>query len=83
MKKTEAMRAITKAYTTLRDCEDMHDLKKLQLTLSDYEAAKDIFKELSTPGNKAETFITNVATFYKNCGFNVELTGVNYSIDTI
>ena len=80
---SEQTKAITKAYTTLRDCENMDDLKKLHLTLSDYEAAKDIFNELSTPGSSAKTFITSVADFYKSCGFNVKLTGVNYTIDTI
>lgn len=83
MKKTDAMRAITKAYTTLRDCTDMKDLKKLHFTLSDYNAAKYIFNDLNTPGSSTEIIIQAVADFYKNCGFNVTPKGIGYQISTM
>ena len=78
----EATRAITKAYTKLRGCENMQDLKKLNLTLSDYNAAKDLFGELSTPGTGTATIIKAVAEFYKNCGFDVSYQGIAYQINT-
>lgn len=71
MKTIDAMKAITKAYTNLRNIENDEDLKKAKLSLSDYYAAKDLFKELSTPGHAARSFIKNVALFYENCNFNV------------
>ena len=83
MRKIEAMRAITKAYNILRSIDDDKALRKNHLTLTDYQAAKDIFSELSTPGTKAYTFMDNVAKFYKAAGFNVALKGVNYQIDTM
>lgn len=79
---TNSMRSITKAYTTLRNIENMEDLKKAKLSLSDYHAAMDIFNELSKPGSSAKTFISNVAEFYKKCGFNVVLRNINYVIST-
>ena len=82
MKKVEAMRAITKAYTTLVEIENDHDLKWAGLTLSDYFAARDIFPELSTPGTTACTFVESVAAFYKKAGFVVNASGVNYTITT-
>ena len=82
MKKTDAIRAITKAYSTLKDIETERDLQKNKLSLNDYFAARDIFSELSTPGSSAKTFITSVADFYKRSGFNVTLAGVNYIITT-
>ena len=75
-------KAINKAYTTLRNIENMEDLKKAKLSLSDYHAAMDIFNELSTPGSSAKTFISNVAAFYEKCGFNVVLRNINYVIST-
>lgn len=83
MKLTTAMRAIAAAYTKLNNCEDMNDLKKLKLTLAEYNAAKDVFQDLTTPHSKSLCFMSGVADFYKNCGFNVTLRGVNFQIDTI
>lgn len=75
-------KAISKAYTTLRNIETIEDLHKAKLSLSDYHAAMDIFNELSTPGSSAKTFISNVAAFYEKCGFNVVLRNINYVIST-
>ena len=83
MRKIEAMRAITKAYTILRSIDDDKALRKNNLTLTDYQAAKDIFSELSTPGAAAYTFMDGVAKLYEKAGFNVALKGVNYQIDTM
>ena len=82
MKKTEAFKAITTAYTRLRDIESDKDLKKECLSLADYNAAKDIFSELSTPGNAAETFIKSIADFYSRAGFIVQPHGINDRILT-
>lgn len=82
MRKIEAMKTITKAYTTLRNIENMEDLKKAKLSLSDYSAAKNIFQELSTPGNTANTFIENVAKFYERCGFLVVPNNGSFTIWT-
>lgn len=68
---TNAMRSITKAYTTLRNIENMEDLKKAKLSLSDYHAAQNIFHELTTPGSCARTYFENVAAFYESCDFLV------------
>jgi hypothetical protein len=67
----KAMKSINKAYTILRNIESEADLKKAKLSLSDYYAAKDIFKELTTPGSSATTFYSNVAAFYERCDFLV------------
>ena len=82
MKKTEAIRAITKAFTTIRNIETAEDLKREKLSLADYNAARDIFGELSTPGSTAETILENVAELYKRCGFSVKPGTVNYTITT-
>lgn len=78
----EAMRAITKAYTTLRSIESENDLKKHKLSLSDYSAARNIFQQLSTPGSSATTFIANVAAFYEKCNFLVVPENGHYIIWT-
>ena len=67
----KACKAINKAFTTLRNIETMEDLKKAKLSLSDFQIAKDIFKELSTPGSTTKTFFGNVAAFYEKCDFLV------------
>lgn len=82
MTKVEAMRSIKKAFKSLNSIESIEDLKKAKLSLSDYHAAMDIFNELSKPGSSAKTFISNVAAFYKKCGFNVVLRNINYVIST-
>ncbi len=82
MKKTDAMRAITKAFCTLDAISDENELKREKLTLSDYHAARDIFPALSTPGSTAKTFIKSVADFYSRAGFTVYESGINYTITT-
>ena len=82
MKKTEAMRAIVRAYTTLAEIDDAHALKRAGLTLAEYDAARDIFNELSTPGSAAETFIKGVAAFYRRAGFIITETAIGYRIAT-
>lgn len=82
MKKVEAMRAITRAYNTLKEIETDKDLQRAGLSLSDYRSARDIFPELSTPGTTATTFIKGVADFYKKAGFIVSAAGINYNITT-
>ena len=71
MKFTEACKAINKAYTILRNIENIEDLNKAKLSLSDYSAAKSVFHELTTPGSAANTFNANVAAFYERCNFLV------------
>lgn len=64
-------KAISKAYTILRNIETIEDLHKAKLSLSDYHAARDIFNQLSTPGSTAKTYFSNVAAFYEKCNFLV------------
>ena len=78
----EKTKAISKAYHILRDINYITDLKKHNFTLSDYNAAIDIFKNLSTPGTSAKTFIKSVADFYKKAGFMVSCGPVDYTIST-
>lgn len=77
-----AARAISKAYTTLRNIESAADLKKERLTLAEYDAARDLFGELSTPRSSAKTFIKSVADFYSRAGFTVFEFGNHYTITT-
>lgn len=77
-----SMKAISKAYTTLRNIESEADLKKNKMTLADYHAAKEVFKQLTTPGNSTTTFISNVAAFFEKCNFNVVLDKGQYIIWT-
>ena len=84
MKGAEAMRpqtkAITTAYTKLKEIENAQDLKREGLTLYEYRAACDMMDELRKPGGVSFTFITSVAEFFKRCGYSVKLTNVNYKI---
>lgn len=82
MKKTTAIHAIAKAHHFLQDIENDNDLKRERLTVAEYHAARDIFPELSTPGNSAQTFIKSVAEFYARAGFTVKPGTVNFTITT-
>lgn len=82
MKKTEAIRAITTAFCTLDGISHENELKKHNLSLSDYNAARDIFRDLSTPGSTAKTLYKSVAEFYARAGFTVTESGISYTITT-
>lgn len=73
MKKAEAIRAISKAYSILHsEIEHMNDLKKNNLTLAEYYSAISVMESLRSPGKSTITFLENVAQFFCNCGFNVD-----------
>ena len=80
MRKPEAMRAITKAYSKLYYMDDAQSLAREGLTLSDYRTAVDVMQELRTPGSTADTFILSVAEFFKRCGYTVTAGAVSYKI---
>lgn len=82
MKTTEAVRAITKVYNTIRAIDSARDLQREHLTLAEYHAARDIFAELSTPGSTADTLQEAVAALYKRAGFTVKNTAIGYRITT-
>ena len=81
MNKTKANKAIAKAYGILHTTiDDMGDLKRYKLyTVANYHAACSILEELRYY-NPTETFIEDVANFFRDCGFKVEQGIVNYSI---
>ena len=79
----KSYRAITTAYSILHDIESDKDLKKYNFSLSDYYNALATMEELRKPGSATETFLHNVAEFFKNCGFYVNNTSAgNYKIFT-
>ena len=71
MKKTEAIKAITTAYSKLYYMDDAESLKNEALSLSDYRAAAELMQELRQPGSSATTYIKAAADFFKRCGYNV------------
>ena len=66
------LRKISRAYSDLNNIYDDTDLKKNNLSLSDYEEAKRVLQLVGAPGNKAETLIENVAKFYEKHDFGVK-----------
>ena len=80
MKTVEKLQIISLTYSKLHDCRDDKDLKDLNLTLSEYQAACDVISRLGRPGESTLTFIKNVADFFKKSGFTVDPAGVNYKI---
>ena len=82
MRKTEAFRAITTAYTRLQEIDSAADLKKNRLTLTEYDAARETFADLTTPGSATDTFLQAVADFFRRAGFIVTETATGYRIRT-
>lgn len=78
----KACKAINKAYTKLKSIDSDIDLKKNDLTLSDYKESIYIFHELTKPGNTAETYFSNVAAFFEKCDFLVVAEKGHYIIWT-
>jgi len=76
---TEKINIYTKAYDRFRNIEDMKDLKKEKLTLTEYDAVYDVLKTLSRiDDSKTTTFVKAVADWFKRNGFSViQGTGVN------
>lgn len=77
-----ACKAINKAYTALKSIDSDLDLKHNNLSLSDYKEAIYIFRALTTPGNTAETYFSNVAAFFEKCDFLVVAEKGHYIIWT-
>lgn len=80
MKKTEAIKAITTAYTRLYEIDDAAALRREGLTLAEYHAAGAIFNDLNNPGSESLTLSAAVAAFFGRCGYTVTPAGVNYKI---
>ena len=80
MKKTH--KNIVTAYSILHtEIETANDLKKYNLTLSDYNAARQTMEELRTETAKTTTIYRNVAEFFKMCGYSVTPAGIGYKIE--
>lgn len=72
-----------KAYTILyRTIQTADDLHRYKLTMNDYYTSCDILKDLYQTNKPQTTFISAVAAFFKNCGFNVTMdaNNINYII---
>lgn len=74
-------RMLSKIYSVYNAIEHSNDLHKHGLSLSDYRAFPDVFKQLQNIGY-AETFVKSLADFFKKNGFGVSMDddGVNYVI---
>jgi len=80
MTKAQKIRIISRAYTDLRDIENDADLKKQELTLAEYHAAREVFNQVSRPDTKTETVLSGVAEYFKRHGYTVTAGTVNYTI---
>lgn len=74
-------RMLSKIYSVYNAIEHSNDLRKHGLSMSDYRAFPDVFKQLQNIGY-AETFVKSIADFFKKNGFGVSMDGdgVNYVI---
>ncbi len=68
-------------YDKINSIKTIKDLQKNGLSLSDYNAIKEVYNELYKNG-LSKTFIKEVAMFYQKNGFNVSMDDykVNYII---
>ena len=80
MTNADKMRTISATYHKLNDADSIDDLRKLKLTLAEFDICRAIFPEVSKIGGVAKTSCTEVANFFKRNGYSVELKGVNYTI---
>lgn len=76
----DKMRIISATYHKLNDADSIDDLRKLKLTLAEFDICRVIFPEVSKIGGVAKTCSTEVANFFKRNGYSVELKDVNYII---
>ena len=76
----DKMRIISATYHKLNDTDSIDDLRKLKLTLAEFDVCREIFPEISKIGGVAKTCLTGVADFFKNNGYSVELKNINYII---
>ena len=72
-------RKIASVFSDYNAIENEIDLKKRKLTLSEYQTCKQVLDDIRYNG-KSETFIKNIADYFKKFGFEVNLQGVNYVI---
>lgn len=75
-----------KMFTTLHhnlinDVEDYGDIKRLGLTMADYNISLDVLRDLSGIKNaKSETISQNVADLFRRRGFMVKEKGIGWQI---
>lgn len=70
---------LNKAVSSYESIATDRDLKRLKLTLADYNAIPDIIARLQVYGF-AETFVYDIAEWFRKLGFKVILGTVNYRI---
>lgn len=72
--KAQAIRIFATAYSKFTDISDDRDLKRNNLTLSDYHTVYDILKLLSgcRKGEQAKTFCPAPARWFEKNGFTVK-----------
>lgn len=80
MTRSKKMHIITNAYSKLHEVDSDKDLRKLNLSLSDYHTACDCMMQLGTPTSSTETICENVADFFRWCGFTVSPKGIGFLI---
>ena len=77
--KLEMKQKLAKVFKDLNAIDNVNDLKKRKLTLNEYYTCQKVFNDLNTYG-KSETFIKNVADYFKRFGFIVRESGINFII---
>lgn len=77
---SQKCRTISRTFEKLHYMQDDDELRREGLTLSDYNAALDIFSEVSKPGTSATTIILHVAEFFRRYGYAVQPAGIGYKI---
>lgn len=69
----------TRLYEDYSCIESKKDLSERGISLSDYYAIPEVFKEIRECG-RATTFISSVSAYFKRYGFKVEEVNVNFRI---
>ncbi len=77
----EKMRIITRTWDDLRNILDDFDLKKSELSYSDYTECKRLMSLLGAPGNIECTIYEKAAAFFEKHGYMVmDDNGIGYRI---
>lgn len=76
---SKQMKKLSAIYHDYMCIENDVDLKKRKLSLCDYHAFPVIFTEIQSNGS-TETFISNIANYFKKYGFTVAEKSANYCI---
>ena len=73
---TDKCNVIARTYDALVAIYDDADLRKEDLSLTDYQECKRLMPLLGAPGNVADTIYDKAAGFFKKHGYTVKERGI-------